>query len=133
MATKVKPTMAQKIAQSEQLAAQMAAQAAEKDAASIELKADVGGEMPEYSGIGPLGNKDYVAFGSPQHAALLGFRPDTDELMFDTSSATPAQQERFIKQRLAYRDGGRPTIGSKVPPMWDPDTNPNVTAEGVGS
>ncbi len=79
--------------------------------------------------IGPLGNLDFVQFGSEQHATILGFVPGTDleKTVFDDAVATPAQLEAFVERRKKYLKAEiRPVEELGYPLAWNPDAEPGV-------
>jgi len=85
----------------------------------------------------PGKNLDYVAHGSPQHAALIGLLVDknhsTGYRLADMTAygpqASPAYLEEVLRQKVAVLQGGAPALPQSkdprkpnyAPPLWVPD------------
>ena len=104
------------------------------------------GEQPEQAGPRP----DYIGFGSPQHAALLGLvevadNEDTTDYATYTSPSSekvyrladeyepartfpamdPEKSVRIIlKQKVGSLESGQPPIPDNAPSMWKPRDMP---------
>ena len=91
----------------------------------------------------PEDRADYIAFGSPEHAAFLGLievgETDVDGRITHTSSNTgttycledevtpfmtfpdPLQIARLVlRQKVSEFEAGPPTVPANAPPMWRP-------------
>jgi len=86
------------------------------------MAAKIAGEELEDTIIetGPLGNPDYVEHGSEEHKVLVGFDPETDELVYDLTGEEERIAERFERQRRAYVDSGEPEAPPGCPDAWVP-------------
>ncbi len=83
----------------------------------------------------PKARKDFVAHGSPEHAALLGLKKAAkdDELEYegytlvDLTVYGPNASDKFLRAMLVQRVNelkSKPAVPAHAPPLWVPAAAP---------